>query len=332
MTSPSLTSWPRALRCALALSFVASLPACGSAATDVDPYYGTIDATALDAKFLPATDRKTCPSGPCYAPQVGYAHGKPFYFYNLGAVPTKTLGTLTTAAAKPVYDFPTGCDAKLDFDAQRDAFPHDTQFPIFAALPLATSAFGVNVLPLYRSTGVNNLSGNVCNDLKDAASIGPAGGPPGHFGATAGDAGDVVLRAVVDASAPLNPGVSGLKLTTKRGWYRGLQLSYLEGGPVPVDDKGNLQAMDGVILDPSSAGFFSKPTDPRVVILPFVPGEAGYSPIVRLHDFVLPAGKAFGSITGLCSGDISDGCTATDLDPALAKSAFNTIFIVASAP
>jgi hypothetical protein len=331
MTSPLSMSWRRAtLHAALLLPLLA-LSGCGDAATAVDPYYGTVDATAFDAKFLPSTDKKACPGGPCYAPQQGYAHGKAFFFYNLGAVGTKALGTLTPASAKTVFDFPTGCDGKTDFDAGSDAYPHDTQFPIFSALPLATTAFGVNVLPLVISHGVNNVTGNVCNDLKDAASIGPAGGPPGHFGATDGDVGPVLIRAVVDASAPLNPGTSGVKLTAQRGWYRGLQLSYLEGGEVPVDAKGNLAAMDGVILDPTSAGFFAKPTDAKVVLLPAVPGEAGYSPIVRLHDFTLPAGKLPGDYKGLCGGSLG-ACAASDLDVTTAKSAFNTIFIAASAP
>jgi hypothetical protein len=115
----------------------------------------------------------------------------------------------------------------------------------------------------------------------------------------------------------------------QQGWYRGLMLGYLDGGQVPVDAQGQLVAMDGVLLSP--AGATSRPSDPKAVLLPFLPGEAGYSPIVRLRPFTLPAGKSLGAFTGLCRAGAE--CAASELDESQVTSpASLTLFIVASAP
>jgi hypothetical protein len=122
------------------------------------------------------------------------------------------------------------------------------------------------------------------------------------------------------------------------GWYKGLQFNYLDGGDIPIDpvQPDSLAYMDGVLVDPIpdpslSSGPFSNTTDANVVILPFLPGEAGYSPIVRLHDFALPPGGTFGQFTDECP--TGQGCTATQVDMTQVQYPANQlIFIVASAP
>ena len=306
---------------------------CGAdAKNQPDPFYGVIDASALDAKLLPSTDKKVCPKGPCYPGQQGFAHGKPFYFYNLGALVTSTLPPLTASLAAPVFTL-AQCAAGPAFDPQADAYPRDAQFPLFSALPLASPQPNVTVWPLVRQTPVLGASATVCNDLKDAGSIKREGtANPGRLGAFADAPAGVFLWAVVDqAGATLSPGSPSLKVAVTPGWFRGLLLGYLDGGKVPLDSAQGLVTMDGVILNPSTPGVFAKPTDSKVVLLPFVPGEAGYSPIVRLHGFTLPAGESPGRYTGICTTGV--GCAATDVDFTLAsKSAFNTLLIAASAP
>src|SRR5205807_1121834 len=107
-----------------------------------------------------------------------------------------------------------------------------------------------------------------------------------------------------------------------------LQLQFLDGGTVPLDSTGkSFLYMDGVILD-AGVGAFSKVTDQNVIILPFKPGDAGYSPIVRLFDFPLPPGHTLGdgTYTGICR---TPPCT----DPAqvdittITAAPFNTIFV-----
>ena len=315
--------------CALLLALGLSSGGCGpDAAASPDPFNGAIDATVLDVKLLPSTDRKLCPSGNCYPGQQGYAHGQAVFFYNLGTAP----GTpLAASLARPVFAF-SDCKPNAEFDAQRDAYPRDQQFPIFSALPLASTQANAVVLPLARLTPVTGAQGSTCNDLKDDRSIGSEdGASAGHLGAKAAAPTDVVLWAVVDRfGAALNPGSPALTAELQPGWYRGLALGYLDGGKVAVDASGNLVAMDGVILNPAAPAAPSKATDAKVILLPFVPGEAGYSPLVRLHTFTLPAGKTPGSYTGLCAGT---GCAATDVDLTLAtKAASSTLFIVANAP
>jgi hypothetical protein len=292
---------------------------CGRRASAGDPYNGVIDASVLDAKFLPVTDRKLCPSGNCYPGQEAYAHGASLFFYNLGAPVSSSLGTLTAAHAAPVFELGS-CVGDAAFDPQQDAFSNEKQLPVFSALPVASTST-TPVLPLVRVVPVVGRNGSACNELKDSASVGDSAGAPG----------EVKLRAVIDSlGAVLRPGSPKLKVGIEQGWFRGLLLGYLDGGTVPVDAKGNLVAMDGVILNPGDA-VFARPTDPRAVLLPFVPGESGYSPIVRLHGFTLPAGKALGDYTGICVSGV--GCGPNEVDYTLAsKSAFNTLFIAASAP
>jgi hypothetical protein len=111
------------------------------------------------------------------------------------------------------------------------------------------------------------------------------------------------------------------------GWFEGLQFAYLNGGPVPENpqDSSSLAYMDGVLLDP--AGTFSKTTTAGAIILPAIPGEPGYSPMVRVHDFTMPAGAALGTYTSLCPTGIN--CAPNEVDMTQVQyPAFNTMFIV----
>lgn len=309
-----------------ALPLVLILCACGAGSkAQGDAYLGVIDGSALDAKFLPGK----CGSQPCYPGLTAYAKGSPVYFYLLGTLATATLPPLKAAAAPAVYRLPEGeCDAVTGYDPMRDAYPSLTQFPIFSSLPLTARA-GVVVLPFVTVVDVVRTSALQCNAVKGAASIGTDGGA-GEFGLQpdAAKTPTVSLWAVTDPAAPLSPPSADSTLATAYGWYRGLLLTYLDGGPVPVSPSGDLLAMDGVILDPAGLTTFAKPTDPKVVLLPFRPGEAGYSPIVKLHSWRLPAGKVGGDYTGLCLSGTNCGPKEVNFTQA-ASTAFNTVFIAA---
>lgn len=312
-----------ARRAALPLALI--LGGCGAAPSQGDAYKGVIDGSALDAKLLPGK----CGSQPCYQQLTAYAKGSPVYFYLLGAQATSTLPPLKAANAPAVYRLPDGqCEPVAGYDPMRDAYPSQSQFPIFTALPTAARA-GVLVLPFVSVVDAVGAGGFPCNAVKDATSVATDGGT-GRFGLQPDPAKSptVSLWAVVDPAAPLNPASPDSTLATAYGWYRGLLLTYLDGGPVPVSAGGELQAMDGVILDPAGVTTFAKPTDPKVVLLPYRPGEPGYSPIVRLHSWRLPAGRVGGDYTGLCLSGMSCGPKEVNFTQA-APAAFNTIFIAA---
>jgi hypothetical protein len=302
-----------------------SLLGCGgNAALTPDAFKGYIDGTVLDAKFLPAR----CASGSCYPSQAGYVHGAPISFYNVGSLTTSTLPPLKAANAPKVYTVTNDqCSPVEAGDPLTEIYPSSAQFPLFTTLPLASRVTGVTVLPFVTVLGTGRTTSFTCNAVKTAASVG-TDQAPGKFGLQASsDPGQVRLWAVVDPTAPLAPATADFTLTTSYGWYNNLLLTYLDGGPVPTSATGELQAMDGVILDPAGVTTFAKATDPKVVLLPFKPGEAGYSPIVKLHSWRLPAGKVPGDFTGICTVATSCGPKDVNLTQA-AASPFNTILIV----
>jgi hypothetical protein len=88
--------------------------------------------------------------------------------------------------------------------------------------------------------------------------------------------------------------------------------------------------MDGAIVDPTTDAPVFPVNTPRAVVLPAVPGQAGYSPIVRLHDFPLPSGASLGQYTAICTN--LTNCQPNEIDLTKAGPSFNTIFIVATAP
>jgi hypothetical protein len=289
-----------------------------------DPYKGFIDASGLDAKFLPGK----CGTAPCYPSQQGFAHGAPFFFYNVGTVTTSAVPVLKVSAAPTAYQWAQGhCRTVDGYDPMQDRYASANQFPLFGSLPLAPKSASVFVSPFVNVVPIASNEPFTCNDLKDAQWVGADGGTPGKFSPVADTTSEVRLWAVIDPTAPLAPSSPDFTVTTAFGWYKDLLLTYLDGGPVPVNDKGELVAMDGVILDPAGATTFAKGTDPKVVLVPFVRGEAGYSPIVKLHSWRLPAGKVPGDYTGLCR---APNCGPKDVDlAAAAATSFTTLFVVA---
>jgi hypothetical protein len=306
------------------IGFSILLISCG-APSGADDYRGFIDASGFDAKFLPGR----CGSTPCYTAQLGYAKGQPVSFYNVGALLSMAVPALKSTDLTTVFDIPNDkCQAVEGYDAMRDAYDSSSQFSLFSALPLAPrTGSTIFVSPFVNAIPIESADSFKCNDVKDATHVGFGDTEPKKYGLRAAAAGQVVLRAVVDPTAPLATNAS-LTISTKFGWYKNLLLTYLDGGPVPVNDKGVLQSMDGVILDPPAGPttVFAKATDPKVILLPLVRGEPGYSPIVRLRSFRLPAGKMPGDYTGICSGT---NCGPKDVDISkIVAAPFNTIFIV----
>jgi hypothetical protein len=117
------------------------------------------------------------------------------------------------------------------------------------------------------------VSKYTCNAIKDAQSL-----KDGDFGGTSGDQ-SLALRAVIDMTyLPTRPSAQAVY-----GWYRGLQLAYLDGGPVPTNEDGTVKLMDGVWLKPTTSG--AKPTDATAkLVFQAKPGDAAWSPVVRLRE------------------------------------------------
>ena len=314
------------MRTGIQIAVMISLTSCGVSGPFVaDEYKGFVDASVFDAKFLPGR----CGGAPCYPSQQGFARGAPVFFYNLGSLSTATLPAIKAADLAPVFSFGPGrCKPNDDFQPMRDAYSLANQFPLFTALPLTSRVTGVVVNPFVNVVPISGTAPYVCNDLKDAQVVAYKGSVSRKFNVTADETvtPQPQLWAAIDPTAPLAPSSPDFTLTVSYAWYKDLLLTYLDGGPVPVSDSGELVAMDGVILDPAGLTTFAKATDAKVVLLPFKRGEPGYSPIVRLHSWRLPAGKVPGDFTGICNGS---NCGDKDVDITTAAAvAFNTIFAV----
>jgi hypothetical protein len=348
------------------LAVLLALGACGEASKNApDPYYGTVDTTAFDTRFVPSTNKTSCPNGACYPYQLGYEGGNQIHFFNFGATPTKNFPVdqagatqIPVAVANSAYQF-AECTPR-PYDTFADSFDPSVQFPIFAKLPLATTNTKAFLLPLAAVYAVDGVTGENCNDLKNASSIGPQIGPAGKFGAQASNVVQYHFWAPIDMTAQL-PATSQLCHTPGQvmyppntpvcpgGWYKGLQFEFLDGGQVPVDSSGmNLAYMDGAILD-AGAGSFTAVTAQNAVVLPHKPGDPGYSPIMRLFDYVLPAGYALGDGTlwaictsqasctapecpiqcssATCAGPSPGGHACVDIS-AITAAPFNTIFVI----
>ena len=353
------------LKHGLAALLAAVLASCGGSdsSTQADTYAGVIDGSALDTKLLPTAADKSpsthvCPGGACYPAQTGYAKGNIISFYNLGAI--SGFGTSPSPVPSPLPvsvadhqskggggqhadNFPNGCAPGPAFNRQADAYPTAQQAPIFDSLPLATSAFGAIVYPIVALYGVQGIAGAQCNDLKDSRSISSDPTNPGHFGAvrTASPVGYQVW-GVVDPTATVNSLTQSpaARVTLNAlGWYRGLQLQFIDGGPVKVlqqPDAKNpgqnisvLQTMDGVLL--TSGSFPARTTDSKAVLLPNLPGDDAYSPIVRLHNYTAkPTDPAW---KGVCP--TGQSCPPNYLPigaPGVAATAANVLFIAAAQP
>lgn len=330
--SPEVFSVQTKMKCVLGLAAALSAVACGESNEEVgDKYQGVIDATNLDSKFRPVSG--------VYRPAAAKAKGTSVPFFNLGQVPTERKddrGAITNSgvpvdetgrpflpASRVVatsYDFVDGCKTgKADFDFRNDSFPETVQWPVFATLPLTvTGNTTPHVLPLSKVTRWTGTGAQQCNAIKDLASL-----TKGSFGGAAEEATSISLRAIIDVSAQLNPLRSGSEFTSQGGWYRGLQLAYLDGGPVQVDEAGNVVAMDGVLVSPPTG---APATETPVYLFSSLPGEEGWSPVVRLRTFTATAAKPASSYTGLCV----DACAETELNLTTVTRYAGVLFVVGS--
>jgi hypothetical protein len=304
---------------------------CGKDEGGGDPYRGVIDASGLDAALRPVADAARCPGGPCYPLQRAQAEGTPLEIYNLGstsgaAFPTGSGGSPVVPVALAsirAWDAGTACTPGGGYDPRVDDYPTDVQFPIFNGLPLAGSGSGL-ILPLIAVFGIEGLSGNRCNDLKDAGSIALPGVGGGDFGATSTTSSQLYLWAVIDMTARL-PVPIGSTFASRGGWYRGLQLRFLDGGALTPDPQGNLPVMDGALVHPAFPGTRSLPTDADAVVLPARPGSPGFSPIVRLHHFDMGPAEPMGTYTAICAGG---PCGANEVDMTAADPATSYVLFL----
>ncbi len=295
-------------RTTAALAALAVLLACNpdTGPETGDKYYGPIDAAALDAKLRAATGAR-CPTGqsPCYPAQQVSLRGQTITLYNMGTVSsglTFTGGTLSGATfvtpAPYAYHFPDQCAPDADYDPYSDPYPSDQQYPIFSALPLAPTSATTIVLPIVRVTGVTGVTDNPCNALKRTASV-----EEGTFGAVPDDRAtmsEARLWAVIDPGAWVIPLSDTSRFRSSFGWFKGLIFSYLDGGKLPLNASGNILTMEGVVVDPAGSGS-STLTANRVIILPFGPDDAQYSPIVRLRHFRAATGTLPSAYTAICT-------------------------------
>jgi len=320
------------MKCVLGLAAALSAVACGESNEEVgDKYQGVIDATNLDSKFRPVSG--------VYRPAAARVKGTSVPFYNLGQVATERKddrGVLTNSgvpvdeAGRPFlpasrvvatsYDFADGCKTgKADYDFRTDSFPETVQWPVFATLPLTvTGNTTPPVLPLSKVTRWTGTGAQQCNAIKDLASL-----TKGSFGGAAEETQTLALRAIIDVSAQLNPLRTGSEFTAQGGWYRGLQLAYLDGGPVQVDETGNVVTMDGVLVSPPTG---APATETPVYLFSALPGEEGWSPVVRLRTFTATTAKPASSYTGLCV----DACAETELNLTTVTRYAGVLFVVGS--
>jgi hypothetical protein len=302
-----------------------------------DPYYGPIDSTVVPMQPASSSASNPCPNGAstCYQPQWAYSQGSSFYFYNAGAVSTSKLQSKPTSpipvslVTNRVYTFPdAGCQGGTAFDPINDAYTQRQQYPVFGGLPDG----GAPLPNLALVVPVSGTATSTCNDIKTAADMGTSSSP-GNYNAVANPAQSpgVALWPVVDNAAQFAPN-SSLFVAEQPGWYADLQLVSVNDGFVPQDGNGNLLYMDGVLIDPPTG--FSQVTAAQAVILPFIPGQAGYSPIVRLWDYNLGPSETFGTYTDICHNTTPGGCTSNQINidnlTASGKLPVYTIFILTS--
>jgi hypothetical protein len=318
--------------CSLGLVAALGAVACGESTEEVgDTYQGVFDASTLDTKFRPTSG--------VYRPATAKVKGTNVPFYNLGTVATERKdanGVLTNAgvpadangipflpASRVVttsYDFTEGCrTGKADYDFRTDSYPETVQWPLFDKLPLAvTGNTTPPVLPLVKVTGWAGTGGQQCNAIKDVKSL-----TEGVFGGAAVEGESFSLRAIIDVSAQLNPLRQDSQFTSQGGWYRGLQVAWLDGGSVSVDEAGNLKVMDGVLVSPPTG---APASEVPVYLFAAQPGEAGWSPVVRLRTFTATTARPASSYTGLCY----DTCSSTELNVTPINRYSGMLFVIGS--
>ena len=129
-------------------------------------------------------------------------------------------------------------------------------------------------------------------------------------------------------------------MQVQNGWYKSLELRYVNGGAVPTDNSLHPLPMDGVIINPpvvsGEKAVQSSAFANGVIILPALPNESGFSPLVRLWDYTIPSTDAWGSLNDLCHSN-SQTCTANQVDldalqaAASSKQTNTILYIVTSA-
>lgn len=309
----------RALGLLLALGAVS----CGPSGPVGDRYQGFIDGSVLDSKFLPGS----CGGNlRCYQAQTTSAQSSSVLVYNLGLVATSALPAESGRPYLPVervtatsYDFPEDCQASGEYDEYGDAFHPDQQYSVFTQLPLATtSSSAPAVLPLVKVVPWAGTGSQPCNAIKSATSL-----ERGDFGGQAQEESSLALRGIIDMAqefrAPQNA-----TFAPSRGWYRALQLTYLDGGTVPVEN-GRVKTMDGVLVNPAT-GTASAVTANNVLVLRYRPGDADWSPVVLLRTFTAPAGQQPSSFRSLC--DTAPDCPAGSVDMSRATTFSGLLFLV----
>ena len=281
----------------------------------------------------------------CYVPQTGYHEGQQISFFNAGQIRTISFGTVPTFPPAEICDaagqncqadcapdgtncayppsmatqaadgscgfhadvFPHSCAPDPAFDPVNDAYPKSEQFPIANALPLNNAAVSSTVRPplgIVEVHGVTGVAGATCNDLKYAVSISESKLGAKRSATPTGFEVWMVFDPIVPVLATLGPNAA--QITTGTFWFNGLQVNYLNSTSIPLNARGNLLAMDGVLVATSNGFTATDPNQSKRVILPYQPGDPGYSPIVRLHTFV--TSQPAGHYTAICP----KGATCTD--------------------
>jgi hypothetical protein len=275
---------------ALTLLTALSAMSCGDS-QPADPYQSFIDGSGLDTRFKPRngcgarTSAGALNSAVCYQEVKAWFNGEERPFVNLGLVAKSTSlpDALLPASAVTAlsYDFPDGCKPGKAYDQRTDAYREDMQYSVFDTLPLASTATNPPLLlPLVRVQNWTGVSQYTCNAIKNDQSL-----KDGVFGGSAGEGDTLALRAIIDLTyLPVTPSAQIPMIeNVPYGWYKGLQLAYFDGGPVPVREDGNVKTMDGVWLKPATSG--ALPTDPDArLVFQARPGEADWSPVVRLRE------------------------------------------------
>lgn len=311
---------------ALGLAFALSAVSCGDSEPFGDPFHGFIDASGLDSKFR-ITGR--CGSADCFLTQTATVNGDPVVFYNLGLVAnpnsdkTKPPAPISAeSVTTTVYDFPAGCIAGQPYDRRTDTYSEETQYPVFSKLPLAnTSTSAPPVLPLVKVVSYTGSEKYTCNAIKNATSV-----DEGAFLLTQQEETHVALRAVIP---PVEVRLKdGTQYAAPLGWYKGMLLNYFDAGTLPLDADGNVQTMDGVIVNPT-ATTTSSSTANNVLVLFARPGEVGWSPVVRLREFVAVGTAKPADYKSLC---YDAPCASNAVDMTKATRYAGTLFLIGGAP
>jgi hypothetical protein len=324
----------RALKWLFALGAVSCA---GSTEPLGDSYQGYVDGTGFDSKFLPGACASSG-SDRCYRSMKGNVNGVAMDFYNLGVVATSALPKdsgnrpyLPVSLLKQtVHGFqPTEtCEKVKDFDQRTDAYPQDVQWAVFDSLPMTAST---PVLPVLKVSVWEGVSGAPCNAIKDATSL-----KDGDFGGRVMEE-RLAMAPVIDMTAFVRAKDGTTNLQPARGWYRGLQLAYLDGSfveqmDVTVDANGTtvpaLKTMDGVFIKPTTGTAPSPGSSSAALVFAAAPGDAAFSQVVRLREITAPTGVQPSSYKRLCYDPGATGCPADSIDMTKANTYNGVLFLV----